>query len=376
MKKALISFHLLKDTTFNFIIREDHPIPPIVQEVARGSSFWQVQALRLEDCLNWINPARAYRQENDLQFFYALGELLFQPIMKYLEGIDALYLVPHSFLHHLPLHALRIRDDHGTMCHLLERFVISYLPTASVLRFCQLKNPFRLGRQPITQSLILGNWEMEDEKNEIYIRSIHEEANSVSKLLGTSPLMGRYASKSKFLEQSGQADLIHLICHGYFFSSDHVMKTCGIHLSNGETIPNRIDASDLLVSQDPKALYEKRLFDSFVTAEEILALRLRCHLITLSACVTGKKAVRQGDEILGMLRALIYAGAPSILISLWQAFAPSKKIFMSKFYHNWLTDRTQGKAIALQKTQLEVMKIPEFGSLYHWGGYYLVGDML
>jgi CHAT domain-containing protein len=111
-----------------------------------------------------------------------------------------------------------------------------------------------------------------------------------------------------------------------------------------------------------------------ITAKEIFGdMRLDSDLVTLSACETGLSKVIQGDELLGLTRAFIYAGSPSMLVSLWSVSDTSTKDFMFNFYDN-LKNKKMSKVKALQQAQLSLMKVDSYSNPYYWAPFILVGD--
>jgi CHAT domain-containing protein len=130
--------------------------------------------------------------------------------------------------------------------------------------------------------------------------------------------------------------VLHLACHGYFDAEDALRS--GILLAPADDDSEATDAT--------------------LTAEDLLDLRLRADLVTLSACQSGVNEQRPGDELIGLTRALIYAGTPSVIVSLWRVDDLSAGLLMRGFYERLRgpDDGTSTKAHALQAAQLEVMR--------------------
>ena len=109
--------------------------------------------------------------------------------------------------------------------------------------------------------------------------------------------------------------------------------------------------------------------DGYLTADEIMDLHLQCSLVTLSACDTGRGRILMGGDVLGLTRAWIYAGTPSVLASLWKVDDRATSRLMTAFYENL---KTHDKAKALQLAQLDMIK--EGLSPYYWAAFCLYGD--
>jgi CHAT domain-containing protein len=106
-----------------------------------------------------------------------------------------------------------------------------------------------------------------------------------------------------------------------------------------------------------------------------MGLRLNAGLVTLSACQTALSDQQPGDELVGLTRALLYAGASSVLVTLWSVNAVAALELMGNFYH-----RLRGKdgakvtaeAVALREAMLELRQTK--GHPYYWAPFILVGD--
>ena len=136
-------------------------------------------------------------------------------------------------------------------------------------------------------------------------------------------------------------DIIHFACHGKFDHTDP--------LSSGVN-----------------------LYDGILTAREIFEMRLTTELVTLGACETGYNKISPGDELIGLTRAFLYAGAPSVIVSLWSVDAGSTHELMLEFYKQ--IKNGADKATALQKAQIKIMEKKEYTHPYYWAPFVLIGD--
>ncbi len=112
-----------------------------------------------------------------------------------------------------------------------------------------------------------------------------------------------------------------------------------------------------------------RLGDSFLTLLDLYQLKLSAELVTLSGCSTALNVVAAGDELLGLARGLIHAGAESSLLTLWDVQDRSTAGFMAHFYHNIAIglDKPQALRRAMQELRLE------YPHPYYWAPFVLVG---
>jgi CHAT domain-containing protein len=101
---------------------------------------------------------------------------------------------------------------------------------------------------------------------------------------------------------------------------------------------------------------------------ELYALTLAADLVTLSACETGLGRITDGGDVIGMTRGFLYAGATTVVASLWQVADEATLALMERFYANLAR---MNKRDALRAAQLEVArKIPQ---PYFWAAFYLTG---
>lgn len=179
------------------------------------------------------------------------------------------------------------------------------------MKFCRAK---RKGKRE--KALVIGD----SHSNLLYAR---EEALAIASLFGTTPYLREQATKSLVMEQiereRDQLDILHFSCHGYF-NSQQALKSGIILAPEANAVPTTDNG-------------DKRWN---LTAEDFFGLSMKAELVTLSACETGVNESRPGDELIGLTRALIYAGTPSVIVSLWAVNDLSTLLLMQHFYQQWL----------------------------------------
>ena len=112
-----------------------------------------------------------------------------------------------------------------------------------------------------------------------------------------------------------------------------------------------------------------RLGDSFLTLYDLYRLKLPVELVTLSGCSTGLNVVAAGDELIGLVRGLLSAGARSLLLTLWDVNDRSTTEFMKAFYRR-LSNRPD-RALAVREAMIEVRE--HYPNPYFWAPFILVG---
>jgi CHAT domain-containing protein/Tfp pilus assembly protein PilF len=256
-----------------------------------------------------------------------LGELYDELVAPVRAQLDARHLVvvPHGLLHYLPFHAL-----HDGEKFLIDSYTISYAPSASVYALCH-----RAGGKSEGGSLVLG---LPDAQAPL----IQDEVEAVHRILPHSELFLREDANHELLFRKGPSSkLIHIATHGNFRPDNPMFS--GI-----------------------------RLGDGYLHLYELYQMQLSADLLTLSGCATGLNVIAAGDELLGLIRGALYAGARSLLLTLWDVNDRSTAQFMTSFYGR--LQRSGNKAAALAEAAKEVRE--RCPHPYYWAPFVLVGKAL
>jgi CHAT domain-containing protein len=114
-----------------------------------------------------------------------------------------------------------------------------------------------------------------------------------------------------------------------------------------------------------------KLADGYMTALDLFSMNCRTNLVALSGCQSGLSEVSGSDDLLGLQRGFLYAGARSLLLSLWSVNDESTAMFMSEFYRELGAGATRTKA-----HQAAIWKVRErYVHPFHWGPFILVGKV-
>ena len=320
---VLIEYFIARDATFIFIISsKDDKL-----HVKTASISSEKLGLYLDNFWREVVDYSSFRHIGDT--WLGLSDYLIEPISEYLTDGELIYFVPYGLLHYLPLHALDLEGE-----PLIKKHPVAYSPSASQISLCQKK-----GSGKLRSCAAFGVASEKDEKDVTLL--FEKEAEEVADLFNANSCNRHLAIKNRVRKECIDKDVIHFSCHGRFVDVDP--------LSSGV-----------------------ELYDGVLTAREIFGTRLNTELVTLSACETGLNERSPGDELIGLTRAFIYAGAPSVVVSLWSVNALSTKELMLEFYR--LLKKGVDKATALQKAQKKIMKKEEYSHPYYWAPFILVGD--
>jgi CHAT domain-containing protein len=311
-----------------------------VPRIERLLSLWRVnlelvaQAAGTEDGLQ----AFAGLQENGLGLLQRLYDLLLKPVSHVLNSCERLIIVPYGILHYLPFHCL-----FDGVQFLIERLNVSYLPAAALLEICRERGQRSETRHmPLSNSLVLGY------SDHGRLPFAVQEARAVAQQLGASPSLDEAAISSLLWEAGKDSPIVHIAAHGMF----------------------RLDAPNFS---------HIRLADRQLSTIEVFNLDLAsCSLVTLSACETGRAVVGGVDEVIGLGRGFLYAGAASLLPTFWKVDDAGSAELMEMFYSALLGEFSKAAALAgAQRAFIASARTsnrPYRVHPYFWGAFHLIGD--
>ena len=158
--------------------------------------------------------------------------------------------------------------------------------------------------------------------------------------------LGADASEAQAKRLCGQASLLHFACHGLLDNDDPLASGLALTPGGGE--------------------------DGLLQAWEIFEqVRLKADLVVLSACETGLGTTTRNEGVLGLTRALEYAGAHAVLASLWSIEDESTATLMTDFYANL---KKQSKDVAWEEATQKLRQNPKYRHPYYWAPFILIGD--
>ena len=114
--------------------------------------------------------------------------------------------------------------------------------------------------------------------------------------------------------------------------------------------------------------------DGFLRTDEVFNLKLGSPLVMLSACETGLGKEKRGEGVMGLTRAFMYAGAPTVGVSLWSVADKSTADLMTDFYERLLASQTASPATAMRDAQLAMIAGKKYSAPFYWAPFVLVGD--
>lgn len=298
------------------------PLTPL-SRVKNLLSLLQFQLAKFRLSPDYVSRFHEVLLQATLSHLHDLHQELLAPLRQHWHG-DHLIVVPHGILHYLPFHALY----DGTQ-YLIDSVRVSYAPSATVYQHCHQKTANNAG-----PSLVMG---IPDPQAPFILDEVLAVASSLPE---PELFVGDRATVETLRDRGTLARRIHIAAHGTFRADNPMFSSI-------------------------------RLGQSYLSLYDLYHLKLPAELITLSGCATGLNVVAAGDELLGLVRGLLHAGAQSLLLTLWEVHDRSTAEFMRAFYAN--LQESSDKPAALQGAMQSLRKA--YPHPYYWAPFFLVGKV-
>ncbi|MFX1767491.1 CHAT domain-containing protein [Paraburkholderia sp. A1RI-2L] len=327
--EAIVEYHSLKDTLVVWVIRKSG--------LSGGFMGYRLPLKRadIDTAVTDVRNAIVHRSKNAITYGDKLYALLIAPLA--LQPGERLIIVPHGALHYLPFQAL-----HGPGGFLIEQHPVALEPSASVALQLEAR------RQKVASSLVaFGNPQIAPA---YALPGAQAEVEGIAPLFATRELfLQSAATRAQFRQSAPAGRVLHVATHAQADTIDPLHSRILL-----APAAQPADGPDSLLALD---VYNLKLND--------------VSLVTLSACETGLGRIARGDEILGFTRAFFYAGATSLIVSMWPVADASTAITMRTFY----SQLSQGQEAidAMRAAQLAVMKEPRFAHPFFWAPFDLMG---
>ncbi len=293
-------------------------------------------------------------------------EIMFPLSESALAAKKKLIIVPDGILYFLPFEALIDEKWKGGNRYLVERFEISYVPSSTTLRW--------LTTSPVSSAateglLALGDPDYEGLRGEAReserlsgnpwviggifdpLPTSREEIKTIAKYFPRNRqnlFLGADAREEVLKNSNGHRfSVVHLACHGY--------------IDEGHPI-----RSALVFSASRKGTE-----DGFLQVRELYNLQLPADLVVLSACRTARGWMDSWEGVLGMSRIFFYAGARSVVSTLWPIEDRSTAFFMDRFYGGM--SRGLSKSRSLQRAKIDMIH-NGYQDPHYWAPFILSGD--
>jgi CHAT domain-containing protein len=280
----------------------------LMEKFQYGEAYVAAHRDSLLECVN-----------RSLELFY---EVLFAPLAEHVVGRN-LIIVPFDVLHNVPFHCL----FDGSR-YVIEDHEVSYAPSARLYALCRSR--------PVSERSRISVFGVAD-------KTAPDIDKEVAAIQGHFPaarcFVGHAASSDALAVAAASSDVIHIASHAVFRHDNPMFSAF-------------------------------KLSDEWLNAYDVCSLRMNAATVTLSGCSTGAGRVYAGDEMLGLVRAFLKAGASSLVVSLWAVNDRSSASLMAAFYEALGQGRSARSSLRDAILKLKV----EYSNPYYWGPFILIGQ--
>lgn len=320
---ALVAYYSDGIQLWAFLLNEQelevYPLPERIASVYATLDKWQTninRALRTMPGSSNETMLRNYA----ISLVQQLYDALIRPFAARLTPLQRLTIVPYANLHYLPFQLL-----HDGEHHLIENLEVTILPTSSLITHAP-------PQQPRGALALAYGWDGR-------LSYTRDEAQLAVEHFGGNLYCEEQATQFRFSVSPSQ--VLHISAHGEY----------------------RMDQPDFSYIQ---------LADGPVYTDDLFQHDLRYELVTLSACETGRSHAAAGDELIGLGRGFLFAGAGALIASLWRVDEVLTLKLMEELYRQ--LDAGVSKAAALREAQLMLLRThPQLHPAF-WGAFELIGN--
>lgn len=366
--QALIEYFVGEEKIFVWMMTSDHfrfhtidiGRDELQERLARISPLFQKGKKQLFTKIDhrWANVSGMHLRE-------LWQTLMLEPFGDLLTPGLELIVVPDDILFYFPFEILVTDRTSDEMHFLIEKHPIAYSPSASLL------DPgLRKQNRPTQDLLAFGNPDFGRPQSQGIISWVSSllragsvlrsnrfeqlpyaelEVNSIADNFSEAAIFtGEKATEAKLKNIAGDYRFIHLATH------------------------NLTDSRQPMYSKIILAQTESQQEDGFLQTYEVYNMRLNADLVVLSGCNTGLGKLSRGEGLIGMTRAFFYAGASSLVVSLWPVNDKSTSELMKYFYQNMKDGMSEHRA--LQKAKMKLIRSNDWKrDPFYWGAFVLLG---
>ncbi len=324
---AVLAFFVSEDKT-TMMLLQDGRLTAWVKPIGREVLTRQIQQFRS------LLEGPGKQGATALQEIHARGRDLYRDLMAPPAGIlnkSILYVLPHGPLHYLPFAAL-----HDGTGYMLDRATLLTVPSATVLTYLEKKPRARQGATVVFANPDLGDAQFD-------LPFADQEGTAIHTRMPAAVLLRRgEATETQARSRALDAKVLHFAAHATFKQD------------------RPLDSAVMLASGGGQ--------DGALTAGEIFGLTLPGSLVVLSACETGRGKLAAGDELIGLTRAFMYAGAPQLLATLWQVDDKASSLLMDEFYGE-LANRPPADALRIAQIKVRTT----YPHPFYWAAFTTYG---
>jgi len=311
-----------------------------------------------------INPKYLDTKKKDYVDYslaaFGLYKKLIEPVADKIKG-KSLTIIPHDKLSYIPFDALisqvpdTARMNFRNLNYLVKDYAISYAYSATLLFESESKKKANHKLLIFSPEYNINNPRKDSETGKFYrlaaLPGARDEIMSISKYISSTSYSDKKAQEDIFKKDAASYDILHLAMH--------------------TIINDSLPMYSKLVFSKPEVTSSD---DGCLNAYEVYNMKLNARLAVLSACETGSGKLQGGEGVMSMARGFIYAGCPSVVMTLWQVEDKSGVNIMSDFYRYLSKGKRKDVALRMAKLNHLENSDPLTAHPHFWLGYVTIGN--
>lgn len=359
--QALINYSFSDSIVHYFIINNKNFT--LIEQTIDSSFFTNLKILTIDLAHTNFSSGVHESYKKYTSAAYELYKVLIQPCQEMIRG-KSLIIVPDGALSYLPFEALLTRPvmsdepDYRNLPYLVRDYDIGYSYSAT-LHFEEQRRTTKpsgnlLAFAPEYSDLLAQNPDLSylDVYRDklIPIPGVKDEVKMISRMIKSDLYMDQQATENNFKKLAGNYDILHLAMH--------------------------------TIVDDDNPMYSKLAFtqnvdsfeDGFLNTYEIYNMKYNARLAVLSSCKTGFGKIQKGEGVMSLARGFMYAGCPSIVMTLWEVSDKSGARLMKDFYKS--LKKGKNKTLSLREAKLEFLRKADQlkAHPFFWSTYVAIGD--
>jgi CHAT domain-containing protein len=286
---------------------------------------------------------------NDFATYHSTESLSRLLIPSLPSSIKKIVIIPSGRLGAIPFEALAYKKikgvDFENVPFAIKRWAVSYEFAAGLM----LQKGKEVGADK-ENIFLCAPINFTENQNLNDLPGTEQEVNAIAKLFSSNSKISIHEDANETVVKSKEVsnyNFLHFATHGVVDATDPALSRIFLNVQGDE--------------------------DGNLYCGEIYNLNMNADLVVLSACETGLGKISTGEGVIGLSRALVYAGAKNIIVSFWKVADESTAELMVDFYKIHLQNKNKSFSESLQRAKLDLMKNEKYSSPYYWAPFVLIG---
>ena len=366
--------HKLKndEVLIEYVLNESDSVPELYSILIDNQSAKLIKQdidnqfiIDIESTYHFMSdPMYMYTKNEDSKKFCVMSNKLYEKLIKPFE-IDILdkkiTIVPDGKLNYIAFDALLSEMPDTTanirfndLNYLIKKNCINYSYSANLLyKFSGLTKKANRSVLAFAPEYKKDTFTFDNQKLALTpLPGVQNEVEIISSEIKTKVFSKADATEANFRKNSEKFDILHLAMHAFINDSLPAFSRLAFAQHTGN---------------NPET-------DGWLNTADIYNLNLNARLTVLSACNTGSGALQKGEGVMSLARGFLYAGCPSIVMTLWEAEDNSTTTIMSSFYKYLKKGKSKDEALRLAKLEYLSESNPRLSHPHYWLGYVSIGD--